>query len=283
MVTMHRFWAGKNIDVSFTLLIIWAVVLVAISFQDSLQVSFSWVIDCFIVIRDWIYVYETLATGILAVMVGFATIWTMNYHSRKTQRWRDEDKKNRFKAMQTKFLLDLVDITHYNRASVRLAFKMASLKDLKEEDGVLPFSERVIDNFCQLIYLADGAFQNRLVKLFQLYQKQNSRMNTALESYDKKRAYLRHANLRPEELQKELDETAKYDGFVTSSCLLLIEANTLFDVLRGEQKFESLDDPHREAQLDLWMMSLKINKDDWPETLKRFKNHYPKILGSYLK
>ena len=185
--------------------------------------------------------------------------------------------------MQTKFLLDLVDITHYNRASVRLAFKMASLKDLRKEDSVLPLSERVMDNFSQLISLADGAFQNRLVKLFQLYQIQNSRMNTELERYDKKRAYIRHANLRPEELQKDLDETAKYDGFVTSSCLLLMEANALFDVLRGKLKFESLEDPHRGAQLHLWMKSLKINEDDWPETLKRFESDYSEMLEYHLK
>ena len=280
---MHRFWCGKNIDVSFILLIIWAVVLVAISFPDSLQALYSWVIDCSVVIRDWIYAHETLATGILAVMIGFATIWTMNHQSRKAQRWRDEGRKSQFKSMQTKFLLDLVDITHYNRASVRLAFKMASLEDLKEEDSVSPLAERVIENFSQLISLADGAFQNRLVKLFQLYQIQNSRMNTALERYDKKRAYLRYANIRPEELQKELDETAKYDGFVTSSCLLLLEANTLFDFLRGKQKFESLDDSNRGAQLGVWMMSLDINEDDWPKTLQRFKYDYPKVLDYHIQ
>ena len=89
MEIMHRFWGYKNIDVSFILLIIWAVVLFAISSLDSLQALFSWVIDCSFVIRDWIYAHETLATGMLAVMVGFVTIWTMNYNSGKTQRWRD--------------------------------------------------------------------------------------------------------------------------------------------------------------------------------------------------
>ena len=276
---MHRFWCGKNIDVSF----IWFVAIVFVSFLDLFLALPYWVLEWLIVIRDWIYAHETLATGILAVMIGFATIWTMNHQSRKTQRWRDEDRENRFKAMQAKFLLDLVDITHYNIASVRLAFKMVSLEDLKDEDSVPPLSERVIDNFSQLISLADGAFQNRLVKLFQLYQIQNSRMNTKLQKYDKEQAVQAYSDLKPEELQEKLDETAKDDGVVTSSCLFLLEANVLFNVLRGEEEIESLDDPHRGAHLVTWMSDLKINEDNWPKTLERFKNDYPKILKYHLQ
>ena len=275
---MHRFWGCKNIDVSFILLIIWAVVLFAISFLDSLQALYSWVIDCSVVIRDWIYAHETLATGILAVVVGFATIWTMNYHYSKTKRWRDEDRKNQFTAMETKFVLHLVEIMNYKRNSVRLAFMMASRDVVRQENLVAPLSDRVIDDFCQLISLADGALKNKLASLFHLYQINNSRSNTALETDDEEFA----EPINSDPTQEELDEAAKYDGVLISSCLLLLEINALFNILRGRAEAERLDDINRGGQLGDWMMRLEINVDDWPKTLERFRNDYPTILRNRL-
>lgn len=195
----------------------------------------------FCTIRDFLYNWQTLTTGMIALVIGGLSIWHLRHqiYLQKREfddRRRQEEERDRRRQAAVRALLpaDLSEITGYatSCSDVISEALIASRKEEfenREEEGIgdldMPIlPPRVLSNMQRVIENVDAETASVFAALLRCYQVQNARMRSMISDLKFPTKSDRIKIITSENIEQNFEQTV----------LLYLSASDLFDYARGK-------------------------------------------------
>jgi hypothetical protein len=212
-------------------------------------------------LKDW----QTLATGLIALIVASATIWTMRRHIHLQTEQFDERHRRRLIASRAMLPNDLSTIIEYANECAEVSGRglLMIRNQIPRETLFLPaIPERLFQNLQNLTEYLNESDAKEMSALLRCFQIQRARMRSSIYSFNNPLRFGRHWITTAHNFERTFDGTVE----------LYLLAENIFGFARG--KTESIPKPaHKEESVTRAIRLLEIEDLLSPEYIKLLVKH----------